>query len=88
MLTALDTIAEDLISIAAARKDCMAFVSPPIAGHSRKFIYPAADVKGFADLLTSSSYAACDSTAVYVYDKYNDEYRWIGAAGHVAGLMC
>jgi len=80
-----ETLAEDLISIAAARKDCMAFVSPPIedtVGSST----PAADVKAFADGLTSSSYAACDSGAVYVYDKYNDVYRWIGAAGHHAGL--
>jgi phage tail sheath protein FI len=79
------TIASDLISIAAARKDCMAFVSPPIedtVGTST----PAADVKAFADALNSSSYASCDSTALYVYDKYNDTYRYIGAAGHIAGL--
>ena len=80
-----EDIAEDLISIAIARKDCMAFVSPPIedtVGSSS----PAADVKAFADGLTSTSYAAVDSTALYVYDKYNDVYRWIGAAGHQAGL--
>lgn len=80
-----EAIAEDLIKIASSRKDCMAFVSPPIedtVGSST----PAADVKAFADGLTSSSYASCDSTALYVYDKYNDVYRWIGAAGHQAGL--
>jgi phage tail sheath protein FI len=43
-------------------------------------------VKAFADGLSSTSYASCDSTALYVYDKYNDVYRWIGAAGHHAGL--
>ena len=81
----VNTIANDLISIAVARKDCMAFVSPPIedtVGSSS----PASDVKAFADSLTSSSYASCDSTALYVYDKYNDVYRYIGAAGHQAGL--
>jgi len=36
--------------------------------------------------LTSSSYAVIDSTALYVYDKYNDVYRWIVASGAVAGL--
>ena len=80
-----NTIANDVISIAVARKDCMAFVSPPIedtAGSST----PAADVKAFADGLTSTSYAAVDSSALYVYDKYNDVYRYIGAAGHQAGL--
>ena len=80
-----ETIAEDLISIATARKDCMAFVSPPIedtVGSSD----PVTDVMAFANGLTSSSYASCDSSALYVYDKYNDVYRYIGAAGHVAGL--
>jgi phage tail sheath protein FI len=79
------TIAGSLITIASARKDCMAFVSPPIedtVGTST----PAADVKAFADALNSSSYASCDSTALYVYDKYNDTYRYIGASGHIAGL--
>jgi len=80
-----NTIANDLISIAAARKDCMAFVSPPIedtVGSSS----PASDVSGWASGLTSSSYASTDSTALYVYDKYNDTYRWIGGSGHQAGL--
>jgi len=80
-----DTIAEDLISIVNARKDCVAFVSPPIAD-SQGAAAPVTDVMAFANGLTSSSYAVCDSSAVYVYDKYNDTYRWIGAAGHVAGL--
>jgi len=81
----VNTIAAALIEIAATRKDCMAFVSPPIedtVGTSS----PAADVKVWADSLTSTSYASADSTALYVYDKYNDVYRWIGAAGHIAGL--
>ena len=80
-----ETIAEDLISIAEARKDLVAFVSPPIedtVGSSS----PATDVMAFANGLTSSSYAVCDSSALYVYDKYNDVFRYIGAAGHVAGL--
>ena len=80
-----ETIAEDLISIANARKDCVAFVSPPIED-SQGASAPVTDVMAFANGLTSSSYAVCDSSAVYVYDKYNDTYRWIGAAGHVAGL--
>lgn len=63
----------------------MAFVSPPIAD-TQGSSTPAADVKAFVDSLTSSSYASCDSTALYVYDKYSDKYRYIGAAGHVAGL--
>ena len=78
-------IAMDLIGKATTRKDCMAFVSPPIEA-SRDSNTPAATVAAWAADLTSSSYASTDSSAVYVYDKYNDVYRWIGAAGHQAGL--
>jgi phage tail sheath protein FI len=63
----------------------MAFVSPPLedtVGSAN----PGTDVKAFADGLTSTSYASCDSTALYVYDKHNDVYRFIGASGHMAGL--
>ena len=80
-----ETIAEKLILIAKTRKDCMAFVSPPLEDTVGSAA-PATDVKAFADGLTSTSYASCDSTALYVYDKYNDVYRFIGASGHMAGL--
>jgi len=80
-----EVIAEKLIAIAKTRKDCMAFVSPPLED-TVGAASPAADVKTFADGLTSTSYASCDSTALYVYDKHNDVYRFIGASGHMAGL--
>ena len=63
----------------------MAFISPPI-DDTVNTSSAAANVKAFADGLTSTSYASCDSSAVYVYDKYNDVYRYIGASGHMAGL--
>jgi phage tail sheath protein FI len=81
----VNTIAADLISIAETRKDCMAFISPPLAD-SVNSSTPATDVKEYADSLNSTSYASLDSGAVYVYDKYNDVYRWIGSAGLCAGL--
>ena len=63
----------------------MAFVSPPIED-SVGDATPAATVKAWVDGLNSTSYASADSGAVYVYDKYNDTYRWIGASGLCAGL--
>ena len=78
-------IAGNLITFANNRKDCMAFVSPPIED-SKDITNPGQEVTGWVEGLTSTSYASVDSSAVYVYDKYNDVYRWIGAAGHIAGL--
>lgn len=78
------TIAEKLITICNARKDCMAFVSPPVADSASGG--SVANVIEWANTLPSTSYASTDSSAVYVYDKYNDVQRWIGASGLLAGL--
>ena len=81
---ASNTIGNKLISICEARKDCMAFISPPIDDSTGST--PVASVVAYAGTLNSTSYASLDSGAVYVYDKYNDVYRWIGSAGLTAGL--
>lgn len=79
------TIANDLIAIAEGRKDCVAFLSPPTS-YSTTSTTKRDDIIGWADLLTSSSYAVVDSTALKVYDKYNDQFVWIPASSSVAGL--
>jgi len=79
------THANTVIGIAAGRKDAVAFVSPAVA-ETVNSSTAAANVKTWANLVTSSSYGVMDSSALYVYDKYNDKYRWIIAAGAVAGL--
>lgn len=82
-----DVIGEKLISVCEARKDCMAFISPPVA--DTKGITSATavtNVIAYKDSLTNSSYATLDGGAVYVYNKYHDQYEWIGASGLVAGL--
>jgi len=79
------TVANDLISIAEGRKDCVAFVSPATTTTTNSTT-PKADVITWADTLTSSSYAVIDSTALKVYDKYNDQYINIPASSSMAGL--
>jgi hypothetical protein len=81
------THGNSMIAIAHTRKDCVAFVSPPIADTVNVVSTTATtNVIGWADDLTSSSYGVIDSGAMYVYDKYNDVYRWIAASGAMAGL--
>jgi len=79
------THANNMIAIAEARKDCIAFVSPAISD-TVGTITPKADVLEWANQLSSSSYGVIDSSALYVYDKYNDVYRWTVANGSIAGL--
>jgi phage tail sheath protein FI len=79
------TFANNLIAIAESRKDVVVFLSPQL-GDTVNNQTAAVDVVTWANTLTSTSYAVLDSTALYVYDKYNDVYSWIPAAGAVAGL--
>ena len=44
------------------------------------------NIVNYFDLLPSSSYAVFDSGYKYIYDKYNDVYRYVPCNGDVAGL--
>ena len=79
------TLSNNLIAIAEARKDVVVFLSPPVST-TVGTLTPVADVMEHTNLLTSTSYAVMDSTALKVYDKYKDVFRWIPACGHTAGL--
>ena len=83
-------VAEKLKLIATTRKDCVAFVSPPIALTNGSTAISAATAAAIvANTVVAnmnSSYVVLDSTSVKVYDKYTDTYRFINASGHMAGL--
>ena len=83
-----DTHATKIIDVAEARKDCVAFISPARADvvNVSDPISQTANVKAFADGLSSSSYAVIDSGYKYQYDKYNDVYRFVPLCGDIAGL--
>jgi phage tail sheath protein FI len=77
-------------SIAYSRKDAVAFLSPPKSATVAQ-TNPMAKVRDFAnnDVTTrdnNGSYGVIDSGALYIYDRYNDVYRYIPANGHIAGL--
>lgn len=78
-----------LSAIVNARKDCVGFMSAPLTITSQ-----STDAARFSEITTKlgtagcpvSSYMVMDSSPVYVYNKYNDNYLYIPACGHVAGL--
>ena len=82
------THATKLIDIAEARKDIVAFISPARADvvNVSDPIAQTENVKNFADSLSSSSYAIVDSGYKYMYDKYNDLFRFVPLNGDIAGL--
>ena len=80
-VTALQNIVEE-------RRDCLMFVSPRranVIGVSNANTVTSNMIK-FFDQLPSSSYMVFDSGYKYIYDKYNDVYRYIPCNGDVAGL--
>ena len=80
------TVALKLIEIAQTRKDCVAFLSPELADCVNNGGNEVEDIIDFRNSLGSSSYAFMDSSWKYMYDKYNDKYRWVPLNGDTAGL--
>ena len=82
------THVDNVISIAEDRKDAVAFVSPErsdvvnIANANNQ----ASNVIGFYNAIRSSSYVVFDSGYKYMYDRYNDVYRFVPLNGDIAGL--
>ena len=79
---------DNLITIAENRKDAVVFASP-----ERSDVAGVADsnsqkdnVIGFFNAIRSSSYVVFDSGYKYMYDRYNDMYRYVPLNGDLAGL--
>ena len=78
-----------LISIADKRKDCQAVISP----HRDDVVNVANsdtatnNVVNFYSQLTSSSFAVFDSGFKYMFDRFNNQFRYIPLNGDIAGVM-
>ena len=81
--------ANRLISIAGARKDCMATISPHRADvvDITNTDTQTDNVIKFYSSLSSSSYAVFDTGYKYTFDRFNNQFRFIPTNGDVAGLM-
>ena len=81
--------ANKLIEIANLRKDCIACISPHRAGvvNVSSSDTQTDNIISFFDALTSSSYAVFDSGYKYMYDRFNNEFRYVPCNADVAGLM-
>lgn len=82
------TVASKLIAIAESRRDCVAVISPLRSNvvNSNTSTKKTDAVVDFFNTINSSSYAIFDSGYKYIYDKYNDTYRYVPCAADVAGL--
>ena len=83
-----DTLVTMITDLVELRKDCVGFVSPyraSVVGVTSS-ITQTQNVKQAFDKCPSSSYMVFDSGYKYMYDKYNDVYRFVPLNGDTAGL--
>jgi hypothetical protein len=77
----------DINPAVGSRRDCVAFVSPPITAVVNN---PGGEMNLISTWLTqlsrASSYVVADSGWKYQFDRYNNVYRWIPLNGDIAGL--
>jgi hypothetical protein len=88
-------LANKLISIAELRKDVVAFISPNRGAFlsdgtvGSVTVYDDSSITDnvleFFAPLTSSTYAVFDSGYKYMYDRFNDTFRYIPLNGDIAG---
>ena len=79
---------DNLITIAENRKDCVVFASPERSDvvNVTNSATQKDNVVNFFNGISSSSYVFFDSGYKYMYDRYNDIYRYVPLNSDMAGL--
>jgi hypothetical protein len=83
--------ANALINLSNTRKDCVTFISPQrsdvVGANAATTSAQAENVTEFFEAISdSSSYAVFDNNYKYIYDRFNDQYRYIPTNADTAGL--
>ena len=78
-----------LISVANGRKDCVATISPHRANvvNVSNPATQTTNVLQFYAPISSSSFAVLDTGYKYMFDRFNNVFRFVPTNGDVAGLM-
>jgi len=84
----MDTHGTMITALVESRRDCVGFLSPYRAATVGVSLSGTAtqNVKLGFDGLPSSSYMVFDSAYKYMFDKYNDVFRFVPLNGDTAGL--
>ena len=84
--------------VVAVRKDCMGFISPYSVAESSVATGSFVQLKDPASIINFKNvdialadqyaqYAVMDTGWKYVFDKYNNRYRWVPLNGDIAGIV-
>jgi len=74
-------------NVVNTRADCVGFISPPQTAVVNQSGQEVTNINAWLNTLSrSSTYVVADSGWKYMYDRYNQTYRWIPLNGDIAGL--
>ena len=73
-------------NVARVRKDCIAFLSPQKASVVNNAGSEVTSIVANRNSLSGTSYSVMDGNFKYMYDRYNNVYRWVPLNGDIAGL--
>ena len=73
-------------NVAKVRKDCMAFVSPQKSSVVNNSGSEVTSIIADRNNQAGTSYSVMDGNYKYMYDRYNNVYRWVPLNGDLAGL--
>lgn len=81
--------ANSLIALAEERKDCIVTISPFRGSviNVPSSTTQTSNIINFFDSLSSSSYVVFDSGYKYMFDRFNNTFRYIPLNSDIAGLM-
>ena len=81
--------ANSLIALAEERKDCIVTISPFRGSviNVPSSATQTSNIINFFDSLTSSSYVVFDSGYKYMFDRFNNTFRYVPLNGDIAGVM-
>lgn len=83
----IDNVVTPAGSLEGRSGDCVAFISPPYSAVVNQSGNETTNIKNWLNSLSrSSSYVVADSGWKYMYDKYNNVYRYVPLNGDIAGL--
>jgi hypothetical protein len=78
--------AQKVCDLAKSRKDCVAFVSTPNTNPNQNSTAKINNCLSLRNSIGNNNYAFIDSGYKYMYDPFNDTYRYVPLNGDVAGL--
>jgi len=73
-------------NLSSVRRDCVVFASPDIGSVVNQAGLEAENCVTARNYMPSSSYGFMDCGYKYMYDQWNNTYRWVPLNGDIAGL--